>query len=419
LTISINDSTILGSGGTITDADGNVWSITGTGQVAVNGVPDPTTANVLELAYVNGEIWQKNSADIWWSKTSPNAAWEPPYGTSVPPLPVTASPNDTVAYPTAPNSTTTPQVPTIVDASGNTWTINASGQVAVNGVVDQTTANVVELAYVNGTVWQQNSSGLWWSKTSPSSAWEPPYGTSANPIRGVDLNLTSIFGVANVGDLSATGTGSNVAHALDVPTGTVLTTTGIDLTNYSLVISTPVMPREPIISGNSTLIHSSLEVVGPPPMGPTTIANNGTMTLSASTLTLAGATGTGTIVATNNSTINLTGQSETDTIKLTSGHLYLANYPQAPNTAMNFLAPITGFNAASEITLSGIQATTEVFAKTSLTVGNLVLYNGTTEVANLHISGSSMVYASIVQGSAYESILLTSTKPAHPLPIST
>ncbi|MEA2789673.1 MAG: hypothetical protein QOG73_2079 [Acetobacteraceae bacterium] len=419
MTISINDSTTLGSGGTITDADGNVWSITGTGQVAVNGVPDPTTANVLELAYVNGEIWQKNSADIWWSKTSPNAAWEPPYGTSVPPLPVTASPNDTVAYPTAPNSTTTQQVPTVVDASGNTWTINASGQVAVNGVVDQTTANVVELAYVNGTVWQQNSSGLWWSKTSPASAWEPPYGTSANPIQGVDLSLTSMFGVANVGDLSATGSGSNVAHTLDVPTGTALTTTGIDLTNYSLVISTPVMPREPIISGNSTLIHSSLEVVGPPPMGPTEIANNGIMTLSASTLTISGATGTGTIVATNNSTINLTGQTDSNTIKLTSGHLYLSNYLASPNAAMNFLAPITGFNAASEITLNDVQATSEVFAKTSLTAGDLFLYNGTTEVANLHISGSSMVYASIVQGSAYDSILLTSTKPAHPLPIST
>jgi hypothetical protein len=235
----------------------------------------------------------------------------------------------------------------------------------------------------------------------------------------VNLNLESVFGVANVGDLSATGKGTNVAHTLDVPTGTVLETTGIKLTNYNLVISTPTLPKEPIISGNSTLVHSSLEVDGPPPMGPTQIANNGTMTLSASILTISGATGTGTIVATTNSTINLTGQTDTNTIKLTSGHLYLANPPQAPNAAMNFLAPITGFNAASEITLNGIQATTEVFAKTSLTAGDLTLYNGTTEVANLHISGSSMVYASIVSGSAYDSILLTATKPAHPLPIST
>jgi hypothetical protein len=419
LTISINDSTIFGSSGVITDAAGDVWSITSTGQVAVNGVPDPTTANVLELAYINGVVWQKNSADMWWSKTSPNAAWEPPYGTSVPPLPVAASPNDTVAFITTPNSTTTPQVPTVVDASGNTWTINASGQVAVNGVVDQTTANVIELAYVNGTVWHENSSGLWWSKTSPASAWEPPYGTSANPVQGVNLNLESVFGVANVGDLSATGRGTNVAHTLDVPTGTVLTTTGIKLTNYDLVISTPTLPKEPIISGNSTLNHSSLQVDGPPPMGPTQIENNGVMTLSASTLTLSGATGTGTIVATNGSTINLTGQTDTNTIKLTSGHLYLVNPPQAPNAAMNFLAPITGFNAASEITLNDIQATSEVFAKTSLTAGDLTLYNGTTEVASLHISGSSMVYASVVQGSAYDSILLTATKPAHSLPVST
>jgi hypothetical protein len=148
------------------------------------------------------------------------------------------------------------------------------------------------------------------------------------------------------------------------------------------------------------------------------------MTLSASTLTILAATGSGTIVATNNSTINLTGLGETDTIKLVSGHLNITNanrgFEEQPNPAMNFIAPITGFNAASAITLYDTQATSEVFAKTSPTVGDLMLYNGATEVASLQISGASHVYASIVPGvgGVVGSILLTSTDTGHSLPIT-
>jgi hypothetical protein len=35
------------------------------------------------------------------------------------------------------------------------------GQDAVNGTVDATPPNVTELAYVNGTVWQENAGSLW------------------------------------------------------------------------------------------------------------------------------------------------------------------------------------------------------------------------------------------------------------------
>jgi hypothetical protein len=56
------------------------------------------------------------------------------------------------------------------DASGNQWTITSGGQVAVNGSVDGVTSSVTELAYVNGTVWQETSYGLWWGKTSPTAS---------------------------------------------------------------------------------------------------------------------------------------------------------------------------------------------------------------------------------------------------------
>ncbi|MEA2740440.1 MAG: hypothetical protein QOH05_3747, partial [Acetobacteraceae bacterium] len=182
-TASANDTVVTGTTAAITDASGNKWTITSGGQVAVNGVADTTTANVTELAYVNGTIWQENASKLWWGETKPNAAWSPAAGTATSPLP--ASPTPTPAptpkptpapppTPTpAPTPTPTPKptpaptpsptpAPTpsandtvvtgttaaITDASGNKWTITSGGQVAVNGVADTTTANVIKLAYV-------------------------------------------------------------------------------------------------------------------------------------------------------------------------------------------------------------------------------------------------------------------------------
>jgi hypothetical protein len=52
---------------------------------------DPTTANVTELAYVDGEIWQENTSNLWWGKTTPADAWAPGPGTPTSPLPVTTA----------------------------------------------------------------------------------------------------------------------------------------------------------------------------------------------------------------------------------------------------------------------------------------------------------------------------------------
>jgi len=68
--------------GTITDAANNVWTITASRQVSVNGVADPTTNRVTELAYSNGHVWQENTDKLWWAKSSPTDSWSPTYGTS-------------------------------------------------------------------------------------------------------------------------------------------------------------------------------------------------------------------------------------------------------------------------------------------------------------------------------------------------
>jgi hypothetical protein len=280
-TPSTNDTVVLaGSAAPIIDASGNAWTITSGGQVSVNGAADTTTANVTELAYVNGEVWQENASDLWWGKTSPTASWSPGAGTATSPLPAVTVPTPTptptpVPTPTptsneltptsggtltdavgntwtltsagavdenstavpggsgtaalalvsnviygqdatskswytysttsqtwtssaAPVLTSTPTpTPTaspndtvvklgattaITDASNNTWTITAGGQVAVSGTADPTTANVIELAYVNGEVWQENASALWWGKTNPTASWAPGAGTATSPL---------------------------------------------------------------------------------------------------------------------------------------------------------------------------------------------------------------------------------------------
>lgn len=88
-TPSLNYTVIKPGVGAITDAANNVWTITTTGQVAVGGVPDAGTANVAEMAYALGVIWQLNTAGLWWGKSSPSAAWNPPAGTALSPLPAT------------------------------------------------------------------------------------------------------------------------------------------------------------------------------------------------------------------------------------------------------------------------------------------------------------------------------------------
>lgn len=63
----------------------------------------------------------------------------------------------------------------IIDAAGNVWTL-VSGQVAVNGTIDNATSDVIELGFYDGVFWQESSAGKWWSKASPTDAWKPASG---------------------------------------------------------------------------------------------------------------------------------------------------------------------------------------------------------------------------------------------------
>jgi hypothetical protein len=212
-TASANDTVVkLGSAAAIVDASKNKWTITAGGQIAVNGTVDTTTTNVAELAYVNGTVWQENTSSLWWGKTSPTAAWSPGAGTTLSPLPATPVPTTTPAPTASPNDAIVKLGSTaaITDASLNKWTITAGGQVAVNGVVDTATAHVTELAYVNGTVWQENTSNLWWGKSSPTTAWGPAAGTATNPLpTSITIAATQASATVSLSQISIVATSGN------------------------------------------------------------------------------------------------------------------------------------------------------------------------------------------------------------------
>lgn len=182
-TPSANDTVVMaGSASTLTDASGNAWTLVN-GVVQENGSAAGYSANVAEIAYVNGAIWQQNTAGLWWQWSGTD--WGSGNGTATSPLPATSPVTPPVVTPTASANDTTVlagSAVSITDADGNSWTIS-DGTVLQNGSAAGYSANVTELAYVDGTVWQENTSGLWWAWNGQN--WGAGAGTATSPLPAV------------------------------------------------------------------------------------------------------------------------------------------------------------------------------------------------------------------------------------------
>jgi hypothetical protein len=419
----------------ISDGAGNTWSILN-GQVALNGVADPTTARVIKLAYVNGQIWQENADNMWWSKSQPADSWNPVQGQIV----TLKDPNGT-----------------LTDASGNTWSIH-NGQAVVNGVADPTTANVIELASVDGQIWQENDHRLWWSKTSPADQWSAGDGTAVNPVQdttrvwvggsGFGTFDTAAnwapYGAPQFGDTALVNTGvvqmqpgdaAGVNYTLtggeldfQGPTAPQIPSTVYDIgtvdgygdiqvgnaSNAVTVVATGIQIQTGglsiteatsgsavanfVINGNSTLQQGSLQVeqVGAGAMVSGAVENDGTMTLDDSQVQMGMLSGKGLLDLTNGSTVNLLGAASSETIDLSSGTLIVGPDASNHSNAMQFLAPVTDFGATSELTLAATHATAMLYGGSSPSAAEWLLYDGATQVASLLIktSGSSPLQAS-------------------------
>lgn len=154
----------------------------------------------------------------------------------------------------ATNSLVTTVGPVLIDALGNSFSINSAQQIVLNNVVDAQTQNVVDLAYVNGVMWHKNTAGNWYSYLARSSYGG---GLSASPlpvkpttqvsinvpdrgalsipaelagvVTGISVHDTSVnglfhvFAVAKNGTLSAPGTRGSGTAAINGtgPLGTI------------------------------------------------------------------------------------------------------------------------------------------------------------------------------------------------------
>jgi hypothetical protein len=160
----------------IIDQNGNAWSLVQSAsnglQIAVNGIVDAPTANVVLLETLNGAMDQENSAGNWYSETTPNDSWVPIAN------PRTSSPSGT--------SITSASASPIIDQNGNAWSLVQSAsnglQVAVNDIVDAPTANVVLLETLSGALDQENSAGNWYSETTPNDSWVPIANPNPAPV---------------------------------------------------------------------------------------------------------------------------------------------------------------------------------------------------------------------------------------------
>ena len=72
----------------------------------------------------------------------------------------------------------------LTDSLGKTWRITEDKKVLINGILDRDAAPVVQLAYVNQSVWRQTKDLRWASKRQPDDDWLPRGGSHHSPFGG-------------------------------------------------------------------------------------------------------------------------------------------------------------------------------------------------------------------------------------------
>ncbi|MGE4047453.1 MAG: hypothetical protein AB7F35_21500 [Acetobacteraceae bacterium] len=173
----------------IIDANGHKWTIVG-GQVAMDGVVDANTQQVVCLVYDQGNIWQQNSTKAWWFKNE--ATPSEPFTKAIPPFP------NPPLYVSADQTVLDNENGTIVDQNENVWSI-FNDHVYVNGIQDQTTNHVTRIVVNGNEIWHENTIGNWYSKTSPGATWQPEGQNS--PIDASALSPMPLIAMVDEGNI--------------------------------------------------------------------------------------------------------------------------------------------------------------------------------------------------------------------------
>jgi len=331
---SPNDTVVAGIGASITDGAGNVWTIGSDARIRVNNIVDSTTADVDVLAFYNGLVWQKNADNHWYSKTSPTHAWvNGPSGT--PPIPIPHVSPDAAGLGPDPGTIPAGSSATLVDANGNVWGLQNIGngrgyQVTIDGSVDPTTKNVVQLTKVNGGIWQQNTADLWYSKTTPASPWTE--GVATDPINGAvePVSLTYTGGPFNSTFLASDP--NNWSPAVAPQFGDALLMHPVDINSGSMSVT------------NNALAGTTLEVIVDPSIYSADITMDSASTISLTAHTFNGFMSVqgGTMNFIGDSTFNGAGQFLTNTNFTGTGTLNLEDNLSAidPGESMEVGGPV-------------------------------------------------------------------------------
>ena len=168
------------SGGTLTDAGGNKWTLTAAGVVNENGAAVPDSSGTAAFAIVNNVYYgQDANSGSWFTYSPTSQIWNSsaaPVLTSTPTPPPhpTPTPGPTpTPHPTpTPNEITTTSGGTLTDASGNKWTLTASGVVNENGTAVPESSGTAAFAIVNNVYYGQDAnSGSWFTYSPTSQIW--------------------------------------------------------------------------------------------------------------------------------------------------------------------------------------------------------------------------------------------------------
>ena len=149
---SANDTVVLaGSGTSITDSAGDVWTLTAGAQVAFDGSTIGETSNAIELAFVGGVVWQENSSSNWYTMAdNGGTAFTATGPTTTSPLPGASSPAPSAPLATNPPVTNPPAANPPASAPVSSGTRDPSQ-------VPFASDSVFNLPLGSGAQWQQNA----------------------------------------------------------------------------------------------------------------------------------------------------------------------------------------------------------------------------------------------------------------------
>lgn len=256
--ITISDPNVMiyaGSGLSITDGSGAVWTISPTNTVLRNGAAAGFTANVAVIALVAGTIWHENTTGSWfsWNGTTWTGGAAPVTSTNSTLTITTTGGTLAVTDPTLGIVVLAGSGQSFTDSSGNVWTISPTNTVLINGASAAFSANVAEIAYVKGVVWQENTSNQWFSWNG--SAWTAgsnpigPTVVTGNGTASVTISTTLAFCQAAAASLVLTAPASpttvNIKVAFFDPTAA---TASITIPVAVGVVTPPTAPTSLLIA---------------------------------------------------------------------------------------------------------------------------------------------------------------------------